>query len=22
PFEDPFAGDGKPIDITDDDLPF
>ncbi|MCO7126086.1 single-stranded DNA-binding protein [Sporolactobacillus shoreicorticis] len=21
-FEDPFAGDGKPIDISDDDLPF
>lgn len=22
PFEDPFADDGKPIDISDDDLPF
>ncbi|WP_141604295.1 single-stranded DNA-binding protein [Terrilactibacillus laevilacticus] len=22
PFEDPFANDGKPIDISDDDLPF
>lgn len=21
-FDDPFAGDGKPIDISDDDLPF